>query len=962
MRVSLRKPHIAGITVLKPIEHQGNRWPKRQARMFAATQEIFRAQQYLRKWVGKAAPQAGSNDSPSSRGALGSPKKEGTTSPTSAEAQSRWDNDQEEESPRTLLRRKVIRGELRELRSEFTDTLDLSIHVATWNVNGRRPPDGLELDELLDVENPADIYVVGFQEIVPLNANSVLIGDMGEAAARWEALIHETLVAYPADKESGGMEAQKNADEKLRGQEPGGDLPEGGPDSEAADDAQRGDDERGVENEEKKGGGAKAGAEISRGEDGRGNDAAERSSGGLPNGGSETGGTESAVGTGPEADGTSVDSTDLIETLEADWHADASAKEKLDRVEGERDLRAANGATRRYVQVASKQMVGVHVCVWVRKEIRKHVRSVQTSAVGVGLLGVLGNKGSVSVSLLLHESTLCFVCSHLTSGDAEGDESRRSGDVSEITRRTYFTRSLAEQQQNLPATIGEHDQRIWLGDLNYRIALPDEEVREAVKKQDWETLVESDQLRLEQNAKQVFVDWQEGKIDFAPTYKYCPGTDRYVGTDPIAEGEKRRTPAWCDRVLWKGDYLTQLKYGRAELRTGDHRPVKARFATKADVIVPEKLEALLAKLRAKADADEMNSRPVCSLSPQIVHLGDIRYGVPTPPQPLQIHNNGAVRAEFAFVDVGGSGPPCPPWLTVTPLKGEVAAGEVLEVSVSARVDSASVDVEAVIERENALEGILVLRVHGGGDHFVSVTGNYLPSSWGLRLTKLAAFSEPVRGLTRVDLGRVGDNDGEVKNAVTGQVSKEVAMGQTVPKEVIRLLDHLMQPEQAGGADSMATKDGDAAKGRSPENGEEAEDPEAAQAAVRESLDTGADFPPGTSGRTALAALFSFLAALPEPLLSKSILTAIEADFATAKREAVVLVEQGLVPSHYGMYELLMTSFAELLNRGAEKGLSSQALASELADVIFGRSGVKEDKRRKQRVQFVKQLLDDRTNL
>lgn len=36
-------------------------------------------------------------------------------------------------------------------------------------------------------------------------------------------------------------------------------------------------------------------------------------------------------------------------------------------------------------------------------------------------------------------------------------------------------------------------------------------------------------------------------------------------------------------------------------------------------------------------------------------------------------------------------------------------------------------------------------------------------------------------------------------------------------------------------------------------------------------------------------------------------------------------------------------------------------ASELADVIFGRSGAKEDKRRKQRVQFVKQLLDDRTN-
>jgi hypothetical protein len=75
---------------------------------------------------------------------------------------------------------------------------------------------------------------------------------------------------------------------------------------------------------------------------------------------------------------------------------------------------------------------------------------------------------------------------------------------------------------------------------------------------------------------------------------------------------------------------------------------------------------------------------------------------------------------------------------------------------------------------------------------------------------------------------------------------------------------------------------------------------------------GADFPPGTRGHTVPAALFSFLAHLPESLLSKSVLMALEADFATAKREAVALVEQGLSPSHYGTYELLMTTLRELL--------------------------------------------------
>jgi hypothetical protein len=230
-------------------------------------------------------------------------------------------------------------------------------------------------------------------------------------------------------------------------------------------------------------------------------------------------------------------------------------------------------------------------------------------------------------------------------------------------------------------------------------------------------------------------------------------------------------------------------------------------------------------------------------------LGEIRYGVKTTEQRLRIHNDGAVKAEFAFVDVGGSGPPCPPWLSLTPLKGDVAAGEVLEVLVSARVDSSSVDVEGVMERENTLEGILVLRVHGGGDHFLSVSGRYLPSSWGLKISKLAAFTEPVRLIPGLDKPETletrdgsDDTEGPVQNGVKKRVMKEVAMGQTVPKEVIRLLDFLMQPEQAGGANLLATKVGDAAKGRSPENEEGVEETEAALAAVRESLDTGASPP------------------------------------------------------------------------------------------------------------------------
>ena len=41
--------------------------------------------------------------------------------------------------------------------------------------------------------------------------------------------------------------------------------------------------------------------------------------------------------------------------------------------------------------------------------------------------------------------------------------------------------------------------------------------------------------------------------------------------------EKPRIPAWCDRVLRKGDILKQIDYSTAPLRFSDHRPVWATF-------------------------------------------------------------------------------------------------------------------------------------------------------------------------------------------------------------------------------------------------------------------------------------------------------------------------------------------------------------------------------------------------
>ncbi|GKV08620.1 hypothetical protein SLEP1_g20227 [Rubroshorea leprosula] len=125
----------------------------------------------------------------------------------------------------------------------------------------------------------------------------------------------------------------------------------------------------------------------------------------------------------------------------------------------------------------------------------------------------------------------------------------------------------------------------WFGDLNYRLYLEDNLARDLIKKQDWKALQQFDQLRREQEDGGVFQGWKEGNIKFAPTYKYSSSNcNRYSGGLPSRAGEKQRTPAWCDRILWYGKGVKQLSYLRSESKFSDHRPVSALFSTQIEVI------------------------------------------------------------------------------------------------------------------------------------------------------------------------------------------------------------------------------------------------------------------------------------------------------------------------------------------------------------------------------------------
>lgn len=237
----------------------------------------------------------------------------------------------------------------------------------------------------------------------------------------------------------------------------------------------------------------------------------------------------------------------------------------------------------KYNLIVCKQMVGIFVTVWVKKELVQHIGHLRTSCIGRGILGCLGNKGCISVSMTVHQTSFCFICSHLASGQKEGDEFRRNSDVLEILRLTLFSRLCRRTGRRIPEKILEHDKVIWFGDLNYRIALSYADTKRLLTENNWDALFEKDQLKIERDAGRVFRGWNEGKIYFAPTYKYSSNSDAYAG-ETATSNKKRRTPAWCDRILWRGEGTSQLSYYRGESRFSDHRPVCGTFIVEVEAL------------------------------------------------------------------------------------------------------------------------------------------------------------------------------------------------------------------------------------------------------------------------------------------------------------------------------------------------------------------------------------------
>ncbi|CAG8510752.1 16102_t:CDS:2, partial [Acaulospora colombiana] len=169
-----------------------------------------------------------------------------------------------------------------------------------------------------------------------------------------------------------------------------------------------------------------------------------------------------------------------------------------------------------YLKLESKQLVGILLMIFVKKAHMPYIKEVRNDCAGVGLMGMMGNKGGTAIRFQFHDSYLCFVNCHLAA-DPNGLE-RRNQDYMDICRRMTFPINMSEGYSSLYGWVGDYIAPsakyaaaavVGMGgmaqglcypystmrDLNYRVdALPEYKVRELVDDNELELLLNFDQV------------------------------------------------------------------------------------------------------------------------------------------------------------------------------------------------------------------------------------------------------------------------------------------------------------------------------------------------------------------------------------------------------------------------------------------------------------------------------------
>ena len=454
-----------------------------------------------------------------------------------------------------------------------------------------------------------------------------------------------------------------------------------------------------------------------------------------------------------------------------------------------------------YSLLLEQHLVGMMLCIFVLNKNLHTIPpdSVKYCLVPLGVLR-LGNKGAIAIRFRIFDTSICFVSSHLSAHNTQVEN--RNNEFHSILRKATFFNNFQDNSDNIQkkkkniikfngeayqfknyfqkmyrknfnqvvinglhysetlkddpflkkkmnysslimepsstSTYGiiEHDIIFWLGDLNYRINTRNdvESIYEQIDNVNIYQLLKNDQLLYEKSENKVFVGFEESQINFLPTYKFVPNTNEYFRND----NKKIRTPAWCDRILWratvKSDVVNNFYTSCIPMCTSDHKPVIASFNINVHQNISERYSAISEKMYQYLNDTKDLESPQIKIEPSSIVFEDSLVYMESRKKVIHLKNVGNTKLTWHFMPKIDDMTICKYWLSVHPDFGFLIPGTSVEIIVHAIIDTSTI--YKLKTGAEFLTDTLFLRVDKGSDYFIHINAKLSPSCFGNNLLSL----------------------------------------------------------------------------------------------------------------------------------------------------------------------------------------------------------------------------------